>query len=170
MAGKSNGGSFVPSASYDVTGDWAFTGSVTAATFTPTTVTATAVTATTATATTLTATTATVSGGFVTASESATTAANLKAYGYSSIVGSTSGGTRAYTLDTPVAGYFKQIGLITFSVSTAGVSSVTTSTSSTTFDGTSTIASFSSQGYLNLRGVSSTRWAIVGASTTVAFS
>ena len=163
---NSAGGCFTPDQDQTVSGAWTFSG---ATTFTGAVTNATQ-TATTLTATTLSATTATVTGGFVTASEAATTAANLKAYGFSSIVGSTSGGTRSYTLDTPVAGYFKQIGLVTFSVSTAGVSSVTTSTSSTTFDGTSTIASFSSQGYLNLRGVSSTRWAIVGASTTVAFS
>lgn len=111
----------------------------------------------------------TAGAGFVSASEVGSTATPLRNYGFSSIVSSTSVGDKAYTLALPVAGYTKSIANITGSTS-QGTASVT-SAAGGSFDSTgSTIATFSSQGYLNLVGVSSTRWAVTGIGANVALS
>jgi hypothetical protein len=105
--------------------------------------------------------------GFIDALETPGAAA-LAVFGVSTIVGSSSGAARAYTLGAPVAGVRKSIVQIGGS-SSGGTSTVTLSTG--TYDGAATIATFTSQGSLNLVGISATRWGVVGiSSATVALT
>lgn len=110
----------------------------------------------------------TLSAGFVDKYESLTTAGAVSQYGLSNIaIASSSNGTTAYTLAAPIAGVRKALTCSTNS--TGGVSTVTLTTG--TYNGTNTIATFSSQGFLQLYGLSSTRWMITALSTsTVTFS
>jgi len=109
----------------------------------------------------------TYSGQVIEPNETGSVTGSLAGYGTSTVITSTSG-VLAYRLPAPAAGVRKQIVCLTASTS-AGTATVTCSTG--TYDGTNTIATFSSAGFLNLVGVTPTRWGIVGISTgSVAFS
>lgn len=104
----------------------------------------------------------TFSSGYVDNVENLSTAGAVSAYGLSNVaIASSSNGTTAYTGMVPVAGVRKTVTCST--ASTGGVSTVTID--SGTLDGTSTIATFSSQGFLGLFGLSTARWMITSIST-----
>lgn len=124
-----------------------------------------------ATITTATITTANVSGTttsdkFVMGSETGTTTANLSSGGQS-IIGSTSAGTKAYTLDAPSAGLEKFI--YCNAGSTDNLSSVTAD--GATFDGTNDVATFNAAGdALHLVGASSVLWNVIVNTGSVSLS
>src|SRR5262245_10242506 len=105
--------------------------------------------------------------GFVNAVETATTGAPMTTSGLSLVTKSSTAGSISYTIRGPVTG--RQKSIVPISGSSSGSTIIVTSLSGT-FDGTNQIATFSSGGYLNLYGVSTSKWAVVGISATVALS
>lgn len=108
--------------------------------------------------------------GMAQAVESGTTSATLVNYGVSTItIGSTTGATKAYTLAAPATGVAKWVTCAT--ASTGGTATVTLESGNyKNSTGTNTIATFSSQGDLSLMGISTSRYAVISASTTISFS
>jgi hypothetical protein len=110
--------------------------------------------------------TLTASTGFVTAAETGVVGTPLVGYGVSTITASTSGATAAFTLAAPVAGQGKSI--VCIGGSTSGGNATVTLAAGSTLKGATgspTIATFSSQGFLTLHGVSASVYGIVGIST-----
>lgn len=105
--------------------------------------------------------------GVAEATAAGSTATTLPNYGLSTItIASSSAGTKGFALAAPATGVRKHVSCAT--ASTGGVSTVTLA--SGTYDGTTTIATFSSQGELDLIGTSTARYSIVAKSTSITLS
>lgn len=98
----------------------------------------------------------------------ASTASNLPNYGIVTL-GSSAGTTKAYTLNDPVAGC--ELSICATGASTAQTVTCSTAVGNATFNGTNHVLTFTGVTQsVHLRGISATRWAIVGNVGSVAAS
>lgn len=111
-----------------------------------------------------------VVAGYVSATEVGSTGTVLRNYGLSQLTPSTSGGTKGFNLAAPALNIQKSMVVLTPSTS-ASVITVAAAAGST-FDGTNATLNFQAvaRDWVNLQGVSATRWVILSNSTGVTLS
>jgi len=115
-------------------------------------------------------TTGQVVAGYVSATETGTTSTTLRNYGLSNLTPSSSGATKGYNLAAPAVNLQKS--LVVLTPSTSGSVITVSAPAGVTFDGTNATLNFASvvRDWVNLQGISSTRWVILSNSTGVTLS
>jgi len=115
-------------------------------------------------------TTSTIVAGYVSTSETGSTGTNLLAYGMSTLLPSTSAGTKSYNLSAPVLNYVKTLAVLTPSTSASTIT--VAAGSGVTFDGTNATLNFASvaRDWVTLQAISTSRWVITSSSTGVTLS